>query len=47
MNPRRRCASEMNEHDEFHPDLTEMSEKAGDGSLRTHVHHVTAGGLRV
>ena len=35
----------MNEHDEFHPDLTEMSEKAGDGSLRTRVHHVTAGEL--
>ena len=35
----------MNEHDEFHPDLTETREKAGDGSLRTRVHHVTAGEL--
>ena len=35
----------MNEHDEFHPDLTEMSGKAGGGSLRTRVHHVTAGEL--
>ena len=35
----------MTEYDEFHPDLTEMSEKAGDGSLRTRVHHVTAGEL--
>jgi len=35
----------MNEHDEFHPALTETSEKAGDGSLRTRVHHVTAGEL--
>jgi uncharacterized RmlC-like cupin family protein len=45
MNPRRRCASEMNEHDEFHPDLTETREKPGGGSLRTRVHHVTAGEL--
>jgi len=35
----------MNEHDEFHPDLTETREKAGDGSPRTRVHHVTAGEL--
>jgi len=35
----------MNEHDEFHPDLTETREKPGGGSLRTRVHHVTAGEL--
>jgi uncharacterized RmlC-like cupin family protein len=35
----------MNEYDEFHPDLTETSDEAVSGSLRTRVHHVKAGEL--
>jgi uncharacterized RmlC-like cupin family protein len=35
----------MNGHDEFHPDITENSAQTGRGSLRTRIHHVTAGEL--
>jgi uncharacterized RmlC-like cupin family protein len=36
----------MNRHDEFHTDLTAMTEKAAHRSLRTRVHHVTVGMAR-
>jgi uncharacterized RmlC-like cupin family protein len=37
----------MNVHDEFHPDMIANGAETGHGSLRTRVHHVTAGELSV
>jgi hypothetical protein len=35
----------MNDHDQFHPDLTATTDVAARASLRTRVNHVKAGEL--
>lgn len=35
----------MNDHDDFHPDLTSTTDDAAKAPLRTRVHHVKAGEL--